>query len=68
MLGGGQFGSAYTVFKSAETMTQIREYNDVEVFLHYEPEKGHNGLIWTTRSAFYTVFSKYRNRVSLFIY
>ena len=30
--------------KSAETMNQIGEYNDIEVFLHYEPEKGHNGL------------------------
>lgn len=30
--------------KNAETMKGIDEYNDMEVFLHFEPDKGHNGL------------------------
>ncbi len=30
--------------KNAETMKGTDEYNDIEVFLHYEPDKGHNGL------------------------
>ena len=30
--------------KNAEKMKNIKEYNDIEVFLHYEPEKGHNGI------------------------
>lgn len=30
--------------KRAETMRGICEYNDIEVFLHYEPQKGHNGI------------------------
>ncbi len=30
--------------KSAETMRHISEYNDIEVFLHFEPDKGHNGI------------------------
>ena len=30
--------------KSAEKMKNIEEYNDIEVTLHYEPEKGHDGL------------------------
>lgn len=30
--------------KDAEAMTSIEEYNDVEVILHFEPEKHHNGL------------------------
>ena len=28
----------------AETMTNIQEYNNMEVILHYSPEKGHNGI------------------------
>ena len=30
--------------KHAETMTSIKEYDDIEVFLHFNPEKGHNGI------------------------
>lgn len=30
--------------KNAETMTSIEEYNDIEVILHFNPEKGHNGI------------------------
>lgn len=30
--------------KSAETMKYDGEYNDIEVFLHFEPDKGHNGI------------------------
>lgn len=30
--------------KTAETMTSIEEYNDIEVILHFDPEKGHNGI------------------------
>lgn len=30
--------------KNAETMKGIDEYNDIEMFLHFEPDKGHNGL------------------------
>ncbi len=30
--------------KSAETMKYNGEYNDIEVFLHFEPDKGHNGI------------------------
>lgn len=30
--------------KSAEAMKHVREYNDIEVFLHFEPDKGHNGI------------------------
>ena len=30
--------------KDAEAMTAIEEYNDVEVILHFKPEKHHNGL------------------------
>lgn len=25
-------------------MKNIKEYNDIEVFLHFEPDKGHNGI------------------------
>ena len=27
-----------------ENLKSIDEYNDIEVFLHYEPLKGHDGL------------------------
>lgn len=30
--------------KNAETMRSIKEYNDIEVILHFEPDKGHNGI------------------------
>ena len=30
--------------QSAETMTSIQNYQPIEVILHYEPQKGHNGL------------------------
>jgi hypothetical protein len=30
--------------ESAQKMKNIPEYNDIEVILHYEPEKGHEGL------------------------
>lgn len=30
--------------KDAENMRSVKEYNDIEVFLHYEPQKGHNGI------------------------
>lgn len=30
--------------KAAEKMTSIEEYNDIEVILHFEPTKGHNGI------------------------
>jgi len=30
--------------KSIETMKHVSEYNDIEVFLHFEPDKGHNGI------------------------
>lgn len=30
--------------KEAETMTSIKEYNNIEVILHLSPEKGHNGI------------------------
>ena len=30
--------------KNAEAMKRIGEYNDIEVFLHFEPDKGHNGI------------------------
>lgn len=30
--------------KRAENLRDIGEYNDIEVILHYEPEKGHDGL------------------------
>ncbi len=30
--------------KNAETMKCNGEYNDIEVFLHFEPDKGHNGI------------------------
>ena len=30
--------------KSAEKMKNIKEYNDIEVILHFEPDKGHNGI------------------------
>lgn len=30
--------------KNVENMRHIREYNDMEIFLHFEPEKGHDGL------------------------
>jgi hypothetical protein len=29
---------------AAEKMKNIKEYNDVEVILHYEPYKGHDGI------------------------
>ena len=30
--------------KAAETMTSIKEYNDIEVILHFNPTGGHNGI------------------------
>lgn len=30
--------------KEAETMTGIKEYHPIQVILHFEPEKGHNGI------------------------
>lgn len=30
--------------KEAETMTDIKEYHPIQVLLHFEPEKGHNGI------------------------
>ena len=30
--------------KQAEQMKDIKEYHDIEVFLHFEPTKGHNGI------------------------
>ncbi len=30
--------------KNAERMKNIKEYNDIEIILHYEPDKGHNGI------------------------
>lgn len=30
--------------KNAETMKYDGEYNDIEVFLHFEPDKGYNGI------------------------
>lgn len=30
--------------KNAESMKYNGEYNDIEVFLHFEPDKGHNGI------------------------
>lgn len=30
--------------KKLATMKRIKEYNDIEVFLHYEPDKGHDGI------------------------
>lgn len=30
--------------KNAENMRGIKEYNDIEVILHFEPDKGHNGI------------------------
>lgn len=30
--------------KNAETMSSIKEYHNIEVILHFDPEKGHNGL------------------------
>jgi hypothetical protein len=30
--------------KELEKMNKIKEYNNIEVTLHYEPEKGHEGL------------------------
>lgn len=30
--------------KNAEAMKYSGEYNDIEVFLHFEPDKGHNGI------------------------
>ena len=30
--------------KSAEKMKNIKEYNDIEVVLHFEPDKGHNAI------------------------
>lgn len=30
--------------KNAEAMKYNGEYNDIEVFLHFEPDKGHNGI------------------------
>ncbi len=30
--------------KGAETMSSIKGYQNIEVILHYEPKKGHNGL------------------------
>ena len=30
--------------KQAEKMKDIKEYHDIEVFLHFEPTKGHNGI------------------------
>ncbi len=30
--------------KDAEAMRNITEYNDIEVILHFAPDKGHNGL------------------------
>lgn len=30
--------------KNAESMRGIKDYNDIEVILHYEPGKGHNGI------------------------
>lgn len=30
--------------KSAEEMRSIIEYNNIEVILHFEPDKGHNGI------------------------
>jgi glycosyltransferase involved in cell wall biosynthesis len=29
---------------AAERMKNIQEYNDIEVILHYEPDKGHDGI------------------------
>ena len=30
--------------QNAESMKRIQEYNDMEVILHFEPEKGHDGI------------------------
>lgn len=30
--------------KNAETMKHVSEYNDMEVILHFAPEKGHDGI------------------------
>lgn len=30
--------------ESAEKMKHIKEFNDIEVILHFEPNKGHNGI------------------------
>jgi hypothetical protein len=27
-----------------ENLRNIREYNDIKVIMHYEPEKGHDGI------------------------
>jgi glycosyltransferase involved in cell wall biosynthesis len=38
--------------KNAEKMKGITEYNDMEIILHYEPEKGHNGISMEDAIAF----------------
>lgn len=38
--------------QSAETMTSIQNYQPIEVILHYEPQKGHNGLDMDEATAF----------------
>jgi hypothetical protein len=30
--------------KKIETMKKVTEYNNIEIVLHYEEEKGHDGL------------------------
>lgn len=30
--------------KYAEKMTNIENFNDIKVILHFEPDKGHNGI------------------------
>lgn len=47
--------------KSAENMRNIGEYNDIEVFLHFEPGKGHDGISMDDAIDFlYSVLEKRR--------
>lgn len=32
------------LLNAAEKMRNIKEYNDIEIILHYEPDQGHNGM------------------------
>ena len=38
--------------QNAETMHAIREYHEIEVILHFSPEKGHNGISMEEAVAF----------------
>lgn len=53
--------------KNAETMKYNGEYNDTEVFLHFETDKGHNGIMDDTISFIYRMINQKLNSGDIFM-